>query len=92
MTYDTKVFHHFKDGYQISNEQINCWLGEVRDEILIDKEYLSISSGDTSVMGFKWQTCIEFVVSNSSGRSKIVFYTDEYPTLTNFTFNYTRPE
>jgi hypothetical protein len=89
-----KGWSNFHNGVHLTDQMINFWLHQLRDSVFTDplKKYNTMSSGDTTVFLLRWISCVEFIVANSSGVSKIVFYNDEMELLKNFTFNYRRPQ
>lgn len=89
-----KKFHHMGNGAFISDSKVNDWLQRCLRVWNEGKSHWKISSGDTAVMFFRWDSCTEFVVANSSGYSYVSFYADEYEKLKDykqFAFNYSRP-
>jgi hypothetical protein len=85
-----KEFFHFNNGYRISDAEINSWINQVIYGIESGKDYHSIASGDTSVIGLRWDSEIEVIVANSSGKSVVRFST--YPGCEDkLEFSYSRP-
>ena len=68
-------FAHFQGGHQVYEYQINQWIKQVLDGLKSGALHRSISSGDTCVIGLKFDTEIQVFVCNDSGRSVIRFCT-----------------
>lgn len=92
MSIADKTFYHFNNGVKISDHVINMWLEELRRKFVGGANRSDISSGDTMVSFIRYESSVFFYVSNSSGYSKMTFYSDEYGALENYRFNYSRPE
>ena len=87
-----KTFYHFNNGVKISDHLINVWLEELKRKFIEGAQRSCISSGDTMVSFLRYESCVFFCVANSSGYSKMSFYSDEYGALENYHFNYSRPQ
>jgi len=89
-----KKFHHMGDGHFISDSKVSDWLQRCIRVWVEGKPHWKISSGDTAVMFFRWDSSTEFVVANSSGYSSVSFYEDEYDLIRNYkqySLSYNRP-
>ena len=94
-----KNFHHMGNGAFVSDSKVNGWLLQGCVRVWNEgNHHWKISSGDTAVMFFRWQSSTDFVVANSSGYSMVTFYEDEYDKLRDYkqvdeflVFSYSRP-
>jgi hypothetical protein len=68
-----KSFHHFAGGYIMDDWTINRWIKDCLKAIKSGKPHWSISSGDTSVIALKYDTEIQVIVANDSGKSTMRF-------------------
>lgn len=87
-----KQFHHFNGGYQVEDSLINAWIREALDRVQTGQRFTCMSTGDTSVIAFDWDTEIQVIVANDAGRSTLCFskYPGEEDNVNDFT-PYVRP-
>lgn len=61
-------FYSFANGVKIDNSTINEWLYKIRDSFIKgEKTHSNIASGDSSVSGHIFDTCVIFIVATSNG-------------------------
>lgn len=72
-------FYSFKDGFKISNNTINEWLEEIREDLIESNvgESFFISSGNSFVAAYHHVDEYHFVVCNSDGFSELVIDKEE---------------
>jgi len=70
---EPKKLVFFGNGKPMDDYYINKWINECLDHFKSGKTHMCISSGDTLVAMFKWETEVQILVCTNQGRSMMSF-------------------
>ena len=71
-----KPFYSLANGVRVNDAVIDSWVREGLRHVRGGKPHYSASTGDSSVVVLKHDSCIDVIVSTSAGFSRVSLYHD----------------